>query len=74
MASGEFAVHDDLWKAMVFYSGNVTSPSELAFQDHGFDAGDLGLLDVGDEAAPVVAGVGPQAALVETSEGRMWLR
>ena len=39
MASGKFAEHDHLWKAMVFHSGNMTSPSELVFQDHGFDAG-----------------------------------
>ena len=44
MVSVEFVVQDHLWKAMVFNSGNMTSPSELIFQDHGFDAGNLGLL------------------------------
>ena len=44
MASGEFAKHYDLWKAMVLHSGNMTSPSELVFQDHGFDAGNFSLL------------------------------
>ena len=29
MASGEFAEQDDLWKAMVFHSGNMTSSAEL---------------------------------------------
>ena len=44
MASGKFADHDNLWEAMVFLSGNMTSPSELVLQDHGFDAGNLSLL------------------------------
>ena len=44
MASGEFAEQDDLWKAMVFHTGNVTSPSEVVLQDHGFVAGNLRLL------------------------------
>ena len=70
MASGEFAVYDDLWKAMVFHSaGNMTSPSELVFQDHGFDSGILGLLydfNGGDEVVNVTDGA--QAALVEALE------
>ena len=56
MVSGEFAEHEDLWKAMIVHPANMTSLSELVFQDHGFDAGNLGLLydfDAGDEAAPV---------------------
>ena len=44
MGSGKFAEHDHLWKAMVFHSGNMTSPLELVLQDHGFDAGNLSLL------------------------------
>ena len=44
MASGEFAVHDDFRKARVFHSKNMTSPSELVFQVHGYDAVSLGLL------------------------------
>ena len=59
MVSGELAEHEDLWKAMIFHSANMTSPSELVFQDHGYDAGNLGLLYVKD---------GAQAALVEALE------
>lgn len=44
MASGKFAKHDDLWKAMVFHSGNMSSPLELVLQDHCFNAGNLSLL------------------------------
>ena len=44
MARGQFAKHDDLWKAMIFQSGNMTCSSELVLQDHGFDTGDLSLL------------------------------
>ena len=44
MATGKFAKHDNLWEAVVFHSGNMTGPSELVLQDHGFDAGNLGLL------------------------------
>ena len=44
MARGQFAKQDDLWKAMIFQSGNMTRPSELVLQDHGFDTGNLSLL------------------------------
>ena len=44
MARGQFAEHEDVWEAMVIHSGNMTSPSELVLQDHGFDAGNLSLL------------------------------
>ena len=44
MARGQFTEHDNLWEAMVFHSGNITSPLELVLQDHGFDAGNLSLL------------------------------
>ena len=44
MARRQFAKHDDLWKAMIFQSGNVTRPSELILQDHAFDTGNLSQL------------------------------
>ena len=44
MARGQFAKHDDLWKATIFQSGNVTRSPKLVLQDHGFDAGNLSLL------------------------------
>ena len=43
-ARGQFTEHDNLWEAMIFKSGNMTSPSELVLQDDGFDAGNLSLL------------------------------
>ena len=43
-ATGQFTEHDNLWEAMIFQSGNMTSPSELVLQDDGFDAGNLSLL------------------------------
>ena len=36
MASGKFAKPDDLWEAMVFHSGNMTSPSEQSRKGHSF--------------------------------------
>ena len=68
---GQWPVHDDLWKAMVFHSENMTSPSELVFQDHGFESGNLGLLqdfDVGAEVAPVDVEDGAQAVPVKALE------
>ena len=56
---------------MIFHSANMTNPSELVFQDHGFDAENLGLLydfDAGDEVAPVDVEDDAQAALVEALE------
>ena len=53
MVSGELAEHEDLWKAMIFHSANISSPSELVFQDDGYEAGNLGLLyefDAGDDS------------------------
>ena len=44
MARGQFAKQDDLCKAMIFQSGNMTRPSELVLQDHGFDTRNLSLL------------------------------
>ena len=43
-ARGQFTEHDNLWEAMIFQSGNITSPSKLVVQDDGFDAGNLSLL------------------------------
>ena len=71
MASGEVPYIDNLRKVMVFHSGNMTSPSELVFQDHGFNAGNLSLptdFNVGDDVAPVDVEDGVQAALVEALE------
>ena len=45
----------------------MTSPSELVLQDHGFNAGNPGLLqdfDIGDEVTPVYVENGVQAVLV----------
>ena len=36
MASGKFAKHNDLWEAMVFHSGNMTSSSEQSRKGHFF--------------------------------------
>ena len=49
----------------------MISPSELVFQDSGFDAGNLDLLqdlDIGDEVAPVYVENGMQAVLVKALE------
>ncbi|PFX15081.1 hypothetical protein AWC38_SpisGene20716 [Stylophora pistillata] len=49
----------------------MTSPSELVLQDHGFNAGNLGLLqdfDIGGEVTPVDVEDGAQAALMEALE------
>ena len=60
---GEFALHDDLWKAMVFHARNMTSPLELVFQDHGFGAGNLGLEAVSAGKSNVWCGGGGGASL-----------
>ena len=54
----------------VWYIGDGR-PSELVFQECGFDAGDLGLfenLDIGDEVAPVDVEDGVEATLMEALE------
>ena len=56
---------------MVFHSGNVPSPAELIFQQHGFDAGNLRLfkdLDICDEVTPVNVKNSAETALVKTFE------
>lgn len=56
---------------MVFHLGNMTSPSELVLQDHGFNAGNLGLLqdfDICVEVIPVDVEDGAQVGLMEALE------
>lgn len=65
------AEHHDIWEVKILQSGNMTSPSELVLQDHGFDAGNLSLLQdfaVGDEVTLVDVKDGVQATLVEALE------
>ena len=65
------AERHNIWEAMIFQSGNVTAHQGLVLQDHGFDAGNLSLLQdfaVGDEVTLVDVKDGVQATLVEALE------